>query len=134
MKISLEQAKLETINFLQAHDLETDITEMSEEDAKDFNEIVSTIAKPVSQGRAIIDGESYTLTLKRAQGDLTAVTVSGMSASDMFAADKAKKNDEMAKAGHMIASMVKIPFAQVAKLNSQDFMLLSRISTVFIAV
>jgi len=134
MKISLEQAKNETLAFLQAHDLETDTATMLPEDVEDFEDMVSVIAKSVSQGRAIIDGEKFTLTLKRPQGDLTSVTISGMSAADMFAADKAKKNDDMAKSGHMIASMVKVPFAQVAKLSSQEFMLLSKISQLFIVV
>lgn len=133
-KITIEQAKAEVLTFLEAHDLETDTSEMSAEDAQEFNEIVEAIAKPVSQGRAIIDDDKYTLTLRKAQGDLTSLTVQGMSASDMFAADKAKKNNDMAKTGQMIASMVGVPFAQVCKLTSQDFMLLSRMSGLFMAV
>lgn len=133
-KITIEQAKAEVLTFLEAHDLETDTSEMSAEDAQEFNEIVEAIAKPVSQGRAIIDDDKYILTLRKAQGDLTSLTVQGMSASDMFAADKAKKNNDMAKTGQMIASMVGVPFAQVCKLTSQDFMLLSRMSGLFMAV
>ena len=133
-KITLEQAKQEVIGFLQEHELETDTEQMLDEDAKEFNEIVEVIAKPVAKGRAVIDGDSYILTLLKAQGELTTVTVSGMTAADMFASDKAKKNDEMAKTGQMIASMVGIPFVQVTRLRSQDFMLLSRLSMLFMAV
>lgn len=133
-KITLDQAKLEVIGFLQEHDLETDTSLMLEEDAKEFNEILDAVAKPVSQGRAVIDGDKYQLTLRKPQGDLTVVTVSGMSAADMFAADKAKKGNEMAKTGQMIASMIGVPFVQVGKFASQDFMLLSRLSGLFMAV
>ena len=133
-KISLDQAKLEVIGFLQEHDLETDTTLMLEEDAKEFNETLDAVAKPVSQGRAIIDGDKYVLTLREPIGDTKEVTVSGMSAADMFAADKAKKGNEMAKTGHMIASMVKLTFAEVNRMKSQDFMLLSRLSGLFMAV
>jgi hypothetical protein len=133
-KITLDQAKLEVIGFLQEHDLETDTTLMLEEDAQEFNEILEAVAKPVSQGRAIIDGDKYVLTLREPIGDTKEVSVSGMSAADMFAADKAKKGNEMAKTGHMIASMVKLTFAEVNRMKSQDFMLLSRLSGLFMAV
>lgn len=133
-KITLDQAKLEVIGFMQDHDLETDTTLMLEEDAQEFNDILEAVAKPVSQGRAIIDGDKYVLTLRKPIGDTKEVTVSGMSAADMFAADKAKKGNEMAKTGHMIASMVKLTFAEVNRMKSQDFMLLSRLSGLFMAV
>ena len=133
-KITLDQAKLEVIGFLQDHDLETDTTLMLEEDAQEFNDILEAVAKPVSQGRAIIDGSKYVLTLREPIGDTKEVAVSGMSAADMFAADKAKKGNEMAKTGHMIASMVKLTFAEVNRMKSQDFMLLSRLSGLFMAV
>ena len=133
-KITLDQAKLEVIGFLQDHDLETDTTLMLEEDAQEFNDILEAVAKPVSQGRAIIDGDKYVLTLREPIGDTKEVAVSGMSAADMFAADKAKKGNEMAKTGHMIASMVKLTFAEVNRMKSQDFMLLSRLSGLFMAV
>tara|TARA_B100001057_G_C22631401_1_gene864529 strand:+ start:512 stop:919 length:408 start_codon:yes stop_codon:yes gene_type:complete len=133
-KITLDQAKLEVIGFLQDHDLETDTTLMLEEDAQEFNDILEAVAKPVSQGRAIIDGNKYVLTLREPIGDTKEVAVSGMSAADMFAADKAKKGNEMAKTGHMIASMVKLTFAEVNRMKSQDFMLLSRLSGLFMAV
>ncbi len=134
LKFPMEQAVNEVIDFLEEHDIDTDVESFQEEDAKEFNEIVDAIAKPVAQGRAIIDGDAYTLTLKRAQGDLTQVTIKGMSAADMFAADKAKKGNEMAKTGHMIASMVGLPYAQVCKFDAKDFMLLSRLSGLFMAV
>ena len=133
-KITLDQAKLEVIGFLQDHDLEADTTLMLEEDAQEFNDILEAVAKPVSQGRAIIDGDKYVLTLREPIGDTKEVAVSGMSAADMFAADKAKKGNEMAKTGHMIASMVKLTFAEVNRMKSQDFMLLSRLSGLFMAV
>lgn len=133
-KITLEQAKLEVIGFLQEHDLETDTTTMLEEDAADFNEILDAIAKPVSMGRAVIDGDKYVLTLRKPIGDTKEVTINGMSAADMFAADKAKKGNEMAKTGHMLASMVGLTFAEINRLSSQDFMLLSRLSGLFMAV
>ena len=133
-KITLEQAKLEVIGFLQEHDLETDTTTMLEEDAADFNEILDAIAKPVSMGRAVIDGDKYVLKLRKPIGDTKEVTIKGMSAADMFAADKAKKGNEMAKTGHMLASMVGLTFAEINRLSSQDFMLLSRLSGLFMAV
>jgi hypothetical protein len=133
-KITLEQAKLEVIGFLQEHDLETDTTTMLEEDAKEFDELLTAISKPVSNGRAVIDGDKYVLTLREPIGDTKEVTIKGMSARDMFAADKAKKGNEMAKAGHMIASMIGLTFAEINRLSSQDFTLLSRLSSLFMVV
>lgn len=133
-KISMEAAIQEVLGFLQEHDIDTDTDNMLADDAKEFNEVVAAIAKPVSMGRALIDGDQYILTLKKPQGDMTTVTVSGMSAADMFAADKAKKNNDMAKTGQIIASMIGQPFAQVSKMTSQDFMILSRLSGLFMAV
>jgi hypothetical protein len=134
MKISSEQAQNEVINFLQLHDIETDFDKMNKQDADDLRDMIAAIAKPISAGRALIDGNKYTLTLRKPQGDLISVTVNGLSAADMFASDKAKNNSEMSKTGQIIASMIKIPFAQVGKLTAQDFMLLSKISTLFIVV
>lgn len=134
LKITMEQAEAEVLAFLEEHDLETDTTAMLEEDATEFKDIVTTLAKPVAQGRAVIEGDKYILTLKQPIGDTKTVLVSGLSAADIFAMDKAKKGNEMAKTGQMIASMAKLTFAEVGRLKSQDFMLLSKLSTLFMVV
>ncbi len=133
-KMLLEQAEMEVKTFLEFHDLDVDVSAMQKDDAEEFNEIVKSLAKPVSKGTATIAGGEYTLTLKRPQGDLKSITISGMDASDIFAADKAKKNSEMAKMGQMVASMCKIPFAQLNKLTAQEAMLLNKMAALFMAV
>lgn len=134
IKISKEQAYKEVIEFLELHCVDTDVEDMLEDDAKEFDSIVKSIAKPITTGRAIIDGDDYVLTLIKPVGDVDKVKCTPPDAGAMFAMDKAKKGNEMAKVGQMIASVTNVPFAQVSKFKAQDFMVLSKLTNLFITV
>ena len=133
-KITLEQAKVEIISFLDAHYVDTDVDEMSESAKDDFEELIRIISKPVMQGRAVVDGDKFILTLRKPQGDLKEVIVNGLDAKAIFSAGKGKNTSQEEKMGYIMAEMLKIPFAQVGRLVAQDFMIVSTLSSVFIAV
>ena len=130
-KITLEQAKSEVIGYLDAHYVDTDVETMLDEDAKEFNEVVLSIAKPVMRGDAVIDGKDYVLTLSEPQGDLKTITVSGLKTYQLKAMDESKKNHTMSGSIKMIAAMVKVPAVQIDNLPAREFSLLSKLSALF---
>ncbi|AUR81417.1 hypothetical protein NVP1005O_20 [Vibrio phage 1.005.O._10N.286.48.F2] len=135
-KISIPQeaAEAELITLLDAMDIDTDVNSMLEDDAKDFKDKLRTLAKPIMMGRAIVDGDSYVLTLKKPISDTEktiTITEPGGTAWEMM--DKGGKNQDMKKLMMFIAGMVGVPYVQINRLPNSDLKILKEFALLFLA-
>ncbi len=135
-KISIPQeaAEAELITLLDAMDIDTDVNSMLEDDAKDFKDKLRTLAKPIMTGRAIVDGDSYVLTLKKPISDTEktiTITEPGGTAWEMM--DKGGKNQDMKKLMMFIAGMVGVPYVQINRLPNSDLKILKEFALLFLA-
>ncbi len=135
-KISIPQeaAEAELITLLDAMDIDTDVDSMLEDDAKDFKDKLRTLAKPIMLGRAIVDGDSYVLTLKKPISDdekTITITEPGGTAWEMM--DKGGKNQDMKKLMMFIAGMVGVPYVQINRLPNSDLKILKEFALLFLA-
>ncbi len=135
-KISIPQeaAEAELITLLDAMDIDTDVDSMLEDDAKDFKDKLRTLAKPIMTGRAIVDGDSYVLTLKKPISDTEktiTITEPGGTAWEMM--DKGGKNQDMKKLMMFIAGMVGVPYVQINRLPNSDLKILKEFALLFLA-
>ncbi|AUR86531.1 putative tail protein [Vibrio phage 1.086.O._10N.222.51.F8] len=135
-KISIPQdaAEAELITLLDAMDIDTDVNSMLEDDAKDFKDKLRTLAKPIMTGRAIVDGDSYVLTLKKPISDdekTITITEPGGTAWEMM--DKGGKNQDMKKLMMFIAGMVGVPYVQINRLPNSDLKILKEFALLFLA-
>ncbi|AUR81988.1 putative tail protein [Vibrio phage 1.017.O._10N.286.55.C11] len=135
-KISIPQeaAEAELITLLDAMDIDTDVDSMLEDDAKDFKDKLRTLAKPIMTGRAIVDGDSYVLTLKKPISDdekTITITEPGGTAWEMM--DKGGKNQDMKKLMMFIAGMVGVPYVQINRLPNSDLKILKEFALLFLA-
>ncbi len=135
-KISIPQeaAEAELITLLDAMDIDTDVDSMLEDDAKDFKDKLRTLAKPIMMGRAIVDGDSYVLTLKKPISDdekTITITEPGGTAWEMM--DKGGKNQDMKKLMMFIAGMVGVPYVQINRLPNSDLKILKEFALLFLA-
>ena len=133
-KISIPQeaAEAELITLLDAMDIDTDVDSMLEDDAKDFKDKLRTLAKPIMMGRAIVDGDSYVLTLKKPISDdekTITITEPGGTAWEMM--DKGGKNQDMKKLMMFIAGMVGAPYVQINRLPNSDLKILKEFALLF---
>ncbi len=135
-KISIPQeaAEAELITLLYSMDIDTDVDSMLEDDAKDFKDKLRTLAKPIMMGRAIVDGDSYVLTLKKPISDdekTITITEPGGTAWEMM--DKGGKNQDMKKLMMFIAGMVGVPYVQINRLPNSDLKILKEFALLFLA-
>lgn len=135
-KISIPQeaAEAELITLLDSMDIDTDVDSMLEDDAKDFKDKLRTLAKPIMTGRAIVDGDSYVLTLKKPISDTEktiTITEPGGTAWEMM--DKGGKNQDMKKLMMFIAGMVGVPYVQINRLPNSDLKILKEFALLFLA-
>ena len=103
-------------------------------DAKDFKDKLRTLAKPIMMGRAIVDGDSYVLTLKKPISDTEktiTITEPGGTAWEMM--DKGGKNQDMKKLMMFIAGMVGVPYVQINRLPNSDLKILKEFALLFLA-
>lgn len=130
----IEAAEAELIELLDSMDIDTDVDSMLEDDAKDFKDKLRTLAKPIMMGRAIVDGDSYVLTLKKPIGDdekTITITEPGGTAWEMM--DKGGKNQDMKKLMMFIAGMVGVPYVQINRLPNSDLKILKEFALLFLA-
>lgn len=134
VQIPLEAAEAELITLFEAMDIDTDVDSMLEDDAKDFKDKLRTLAKPISLGRAIVDGDSYVLTLKKPIGEnekVITIKEPGGLAWEMM--DKGGKNQDMKKLMMFISGMVGVPYVQICKLPNSDLKILKEFALLFLA-
>lgn len=134
VKIPQEAAEAELITLLDSMDIDTDVDSMLEDDAKDFKDKLRTLAKPIMNGRAIVDGDSYVLTLKKPISDTEktiTITEPGGTAWEMM--DKGGKNQDMKKLMMFIAGMVGVPYVQINRLPNSDLKILKEFALLFLA-
>ena len=136
VQIPLEAAEAELITLLEAMDIDTDVDSMLEDDAKDFKDKLRTLAKPISLGRAIVDGDSYVLTLKKPldkEGSEKTITISEPGGLAWEMMDKGGKNQDMKKLMMFISGMVGVPYVQICKLPNSDLKILKEFALLFLA-
>ncbi len=134
ISIPQEAAEAELITLLDSMDIDTDVDSMLEDDAKDFKDKLRTLAKPIMMGRAIVDGDSYVLTLKKPISDTEktiTITEPGGTAWEMM--DKGGKNQDMKKLMMFIAGMVGVPYVQINRLPNSDLKILKEFALLFLA-
>jgi hypothetical protein len=134
VQIPLEAAEAELITLFEAMDIDTDVDSMLEDDAKDFKDKLRTLAKPISLGRAIVDGDSYVLTLKKPISEnekVITIKEPGGLAWEMM--DKGGKNQDMKKLMMFISGMVGVPYVQICKLPNSDLKILKEFALLFLA-
>lgn len=134
VQIPLEAAEAELITLFEAMDIDTDVDSMLEDDAKDFKDKLRTLAKPISLGRAIVDGDSYVLTLKKPISDNEkAITIKEPGGLAWEMMDKGGKNQDMKKLMMFISGMVGVPYVQICKLPNSDLKILKEFALLFLA-
>lgn len=133
IKLSKEMAENEVKSFLEAHYIDVDTDDMEEDEAETTKAIISSLARPVINGRAVIDGKKYELTLLEAQGEMKSVTFAGMTFHSLTYSSRAKAGDNMAIEGQVVAAMVNITYAELCKMQVQDFMILNNIKKLFMS-
>ena len=134
ISIPQEAAEAELITLLDSMEIDTDVDSMLEDDAKDFKDKLRTLAKPIMMGRAIVDGDSYVLTLKKPISDTEktiTITEPGGTAWEMM--DKGGKNQDMKKLMMFIAGMVGVPYVQINRLPNSDLKILKEFALLFLA-
>lgn len=134
VQIPQEAAEAELITLLDAMDIDTDVESMLEDDAKEFKDKLRTLAKPIMNGRAVVDGDSYVLTLKKPISDTEktiTITEPGGTAWEMM--DKGGKGQDMKKLMMFIAGMVGVPYVQINKLPNSDLKILKEFALLFLA-
>lgn len=134
ISIPQEAAEAELITLLDSMDIDTDVDSMLEDDAKDFKDKLRTLAKPISLGRAIVDGDSYVLTLKKPISEnekVITIKEPGGLAWEMM--DKGGKNQDMKKLMMFISGMVGVPYVQICKLPNSDLKILKEFALLFLA-
>jgi len=128
----IEQAETELIELFNAMSIDTDVDSMLEDDRKDFESKLRTLARPIANGQAIIDGESYVLTLKKALGDEKTITISEPTGNAWAQMDKAGKNQEMKKLMMFVSGFTGVPYAQIGKLVNSDVKILKEFALLFL--
>ena len=128
----IEQAEAELITLFEAMDIDTDVEAMLEDDRKDFQGKLSTLAKAITTGRAVVDGDSYVLTLKKPLGDTKTLTIAEPTGRAWEMMDKGGKNQEMKKLMMFISGVVGEPYAQISKLPNSDLKILKEFALLFL--
>lgn len=133
VQIPLEAAEAELITLFEAMDIDTDVDSMLPDNAEGFKNTLRNLAVPITKGKAIIDGDSYILTLKKPLGEQGTLSISEPDGLAWDAMKGAGKKDNGTK-GVMLfaASMVGIPYAQLVKLPASDFKIIKEFSLLFL--
>lgn len=134
ISIPQEAAEAELITLLDSMDIDTDVDSMLEDDAKDFKDKLRTLTKPIMNGRAIVDGDSYVLTLKKPISDTEkTITIKEPGGTAWEMMDKGGKNQDMKKLMMFIAGMVEVPYVQINRLPNSDLKILKEFALLFLA-
>lgn len=132
----IELAEAELIQLLDSMDIDTDIDSMLEDDAKDFKDILRTLAKPIANGKAVIDGDSYVLTLKKPLdkgGTEKTISISEPSGLAWELIDRAKKGEEIKKLLRFAEGFTGVPYAQIRMMPNSDLKILRVFAQLFLA-
>lgn len=132
----IEIAEAELIQLLDSMDIETDVSSMLEDDAKSFKEILRTLAKPIANGKAVIDGDSYVLTLKKPldkDGTEKTISISEPSGLAWELIDRAKKGEDIKKLMRFAEGFTGVPYAQIRTMPNSDLKILRVFAQLFLA-
>ena len=131
IKVSKAVAMPELFEFLERAGVDVDVDDMLEDDRNDFEAMVSALVKPITQGRAMIDGEAYVLTLHKPMGEMTSISVREPSGLAWELMDRAKKGEDMKRVMRFIEGFTSIPYAQIVKLSNRDMKVLTKFAQLF---
>ena len=128
-----EVAMKEFDRFCEEWDIETDFSEMSQDDIDSFNQAKNPIVKAIKKGRLVVleDGrlEVYLVKSDLLERDSIILDVSK---ADLLAMDNHKEGRNMHKSLAYSASMAGIPEKLMYKVHPVDFKIIQKVVLLFL--
>ena len=129
-------AESELVALLEEMSIDTDVDLMTEDDAKEFKDIVRTLTIPMIKGKAYVDGSSYILNLKKPldkDGVEKTISISEPSGLAWELIDRAKKGEDIKKLLRFAEGFTGVPYAQIRSMPNSDLKILRVFAQLFLA-
>lgn len=123
----------ELLEYLNSVGIFTDTADMTEEDKTDFDAIFTELVRPIMQGRAIIDGDAYVLTLHKPVGEVKEVRIVEPNGSGWSLMDRTKKGEDMKKMLRFSEDFTGLLVAEINKMVNRDVKVITKFAQLFMA-
>lgn len=129
-KVSKAVAHSELLELLESMSIETQ--DLTEEDQAELDQKIKILLRPLISGKAVIDGDSYVLTLKQPIGDTKTVTIKEPNGRAWEVMGAAGKNQTKAVL-MFLAATCGITYAELCKMMNSDIKILKEFGELFMA-
>lgn len=133
IKITRDLAAPELLEYLDSVGIFTDTADMTEDDKADFEAIFTELVRPMMQGRAIIDGGEYVLTLHKPVGERKEIRITEPNGSGWSLMDRTKKGEDMKKLLRYAEDFTGLLVAEINKMANRDVKVITKFAQLFMA-
>ncbi len=127
--VATEVAEAEFNRFVEAMDLDVDVSKMDTDDAKAYAEAKGKIVGAIERGRLVVDEKGQPVYTTQ---DGTTITFYEPTGASFMATDGKKKEQTVAKMMALLADMTRKPAGTFTKLQNRDFRICQTIVTLFL--
>lgn len=135
-KITTEMAEKEFERFCESWEIDTDVSQMNEEDSENFNRHKTKIIKATETGRIIYtddDKIEYFFKHPEKARNEKSIVLDRPNGGTYAEMDKFKKDESMKKTYAILAGMSKKDISFFYGIDGIDFKFISSIATLFLA-
>lgn len=135
-KVALEAAELDFERFAKEFDLDTNIKNMSEEDAESFEGQKGKIVRAIMSGHAVVDDQGniiYTLKRPKEDGALKELTFKVPDGDVFSVMDKHKEGKNVHKMNSALAVITKQTPQTFVNMNAIDVKFTQAVASLFLA-
>lgn len=131
--IDKETATQELIDFLESMDIDTDVDDMEEADAADFNDMVKKLSKQIQKGRLVFNDDGWPVYTPAFSGDTKPIEFKMPKGDLITSGDAAKKGEVGKKYQLMLAKVTRKAPNFLAQLDYRDWKVCSMVASLFFA-
>ena len=134
-KIAKEVAENEFNDWCEANMIDTDASDMNEDDEKAFYGLKKTIVNAVRDGRIVFDGRDIKYTISKCTPELAGqeVTIPPAKGAVYLALDGFKKGQDIKRLHAALSQMTGLADGVFRKMDAADFKVFQAVFSLFLA-
>lgn len=134
-KIDLKTAEAEFNRFVEAWDIDNDVSEMNEEDRSDFETQARKIIRAIRKGNAEVslDGDIITYHLQRSVHETKSLEFRIPTGEAWIAMDRYKEQKSIHKFNAFVAAATKKPIQIFSSMDGRDMKFVQAVAVLFLA-
>lgn len=133
VKISVDVAEKEFDRFIDAMCIDSDLTNMGEDDIESFNEHKRKIVNAISKGDLIINENCEPVYTPKRSDNKDPITFYEPTGADLAEQDKRAKGQDHTRLFTTMGSMTKTSSSRFAKMKMYDLKICQAITVLFLA-